>query len=121
MIMIAPLIDPISEPLHWYSYFSYWKLTSWLLPSELVVAGSEKFAHSHELELIRDQWQYAKCPIIHVHGLEDGLAPGKENIDFSIKHIPSKKLRTITYLDKGHLIIWTDFDLMKNINHAGNR
>jgi len=115
VIMIAPLVDPVSEPLHWYSYFSYWKLTSWLLPDELVVAGSEKFAHSTELELIQDQWKYANCPIIHVHGLEDGLAPGKENIDFSIKHIPSQKLKTITYEDKGHLIIWTDYELMKDI------
>jgi len=114
-IMIAPLIDPESEPLHWYSYFSYWKLTSWLLPSELVVAGSEKFAHSSELELMEDQWQNAECQFIHVHGLEDGLAPGKENIAFSKSKIPEENLETVVYDDKGHLLIWTDFELMKDI------
>ncbi len=114
-IMIAPLIDPESEPLHWYSYFSYWKLTSWLLPSELVVAGSEKFAHSKELDLMKDQWQNAKDQFIHVHGLEDGLAPGKENIEFSKRHIPKENLETIVYDDKGHLIIWTEFEMMKDI------
>jgi len=114
-IMIAPLIDPASEPLHWYSYFSYWKLTSWLLPSELVVAGSEKFAHSEELELMQKEWMGAKSSFIHVHGLEDVLAPGKENIEFSKSNIPQQHLKTIVFPGKGHLIIWTDFELMKEI------
>jgi pimeloyl-ACP methyl ester carboxylesterase len=115
VIMIAPLIDPQSEPLFWYSYFSYWKLTSWLLPSDLVVAGSEKFAHANELKKIEDKWKNVKSQFIHVHGLEDGLAPGKENLTFSNRHIPKQYLQTIVYDEKGHLIIWTDYELMKHI------
>lgn len=115
VIMIAPLIDPKSEPIFWYSYFSHWKLTSWILPSELVVAGSEKFAHSNELKKIEDRWGDGSCRFIHVHGLEDGLAPGKENIEFSKSHIPKENLETIIYNDKGHLILWTEYDLMKEI------
>lgn len=114
-ILIAPLLDPISEPLHWYSYFSYWKMTSWLLPSELRIAGSEKFAHAKELNKIKDNWKLVASKIIHVHGLEDSLAPGKENIDFSNQNIPSEYLETIEYLDKGHLIIWNEYQKMKNI------
>jgi pimeloyl-ACP methyl ester carboxylesterase len=115
VIMIAPLIDPKSEPLFWYSYFSYWKLTSWLLPSEFVVAGSEKFAHSSELLKMKDEWKKAECSFIHVHGLKDGLAPGKENLAFSRNHIPEQNLETVVYDDRGHLIIWTEYKLMKNI------
>jgi pimeloyl-ACP methyl ester carboxylesterase len=115
VIMIAPLNDPESEPLFWYSYFSYWKLTSWFLPSELVVAGAEKFAHTGELTLMKDQWKDAHNLFVHVHGLKDGLAPGKENIAFSKRHIPGPYLQTIVYEDKGHLLIWTDFSLMKKI------
>lgn len=115
VIMLAPLLDPVSEPLPWYSYFSYWKLTSWLLPSELVVAGSEKFAHARELEKMEDKWQNAKTNFVHVHGLEDGLAPGQENIDFAKRNIPEQHLETIVYPDKGHLIIWTDYDLIKTV------
>ncbi|MEM9546024.1 MAG: alpha/beta hydrolase [Bacteroidota bacterium] len=114
-IMIAPLIDPESEPLRWYSYFSYWKLTSWLLPKDLVVAGSEKFAHASELELMREDWKRAPCKIIHIHGLKDGLAPGKENINFSKSNIPKDKLEIVVYPDKGHLLIWNDYNRMKNI------
>lgn len=113
VIMIAPLVDPDNEPLFWYSYFSYWKLTSWLLPSELVVAGSEKFAHAKELEKMEDKWQEAKGQFVHIHGLEDALAPGKENLAFSNRQIPKQNLRTVVYDDKGHLVIWTDYDLMK--------
>ena len=115
VIMIAPLIDPKSEPLFWYSYFSYWKLTSWLLPSELVVAGSEKFAHSSELEKIKDKWTEAHSLFIHVHGLNDSLAPGSENVAFSKQHIPEQHLKTIVYDDKGHLVIWTEYQMIKDI------
>lgn len=115
VIMIAPLLDPISEPIFWYSYFSYWKLTSWALPSSLVVAGSEKFAHSKELKKIQPQWNDASTSFIHVHGMQDGLAPGKENVEFSIKHIPEDNLEMIVYEDKGHLVIWTEYNLMKEI------
>ena len=115
VIMIAPLNDQNSEPLFWFSYFSYWKLTSWLLPLELVVAGSEKFAHSSELLKIKDEWKNADCQFIHVHGLKDGLAPGKENLEFSRNHIPEKNLKTIVYDDIGHLVIWTEYKLIKDI------
>ena len=115
VIMIAPLIDPVSEPLHWYAYFSYWNLTSWLLPSELVVAGSEKFAHSSELKKLENQWRRADCTFVHVHGLKDGLAPGQENIDFSKKNIPEENLELHIYDEKGHLLIWTDYKLMRDI------
>lgn len=115
VVMIAPLLDPENEPLHWYSYFSFWKATSWLLPNDLVVAGAEKFAHADELEKIKDSWSDAACNFVHVHGLEDGLAPGQENVDFAKKHIRKDRLKTITYDDKGHLIIWSEYDLMKDI------
>lgn len=115
VIMIAPLIDPQNEPLFWYSYFSYWKLTSWLLPRELVVAGTEKFAHAEELKLMREDWNAAQCQFTHVHGLKDGLAPGRENVDFAVQNIPKGHLDTIVYNDKGHLVIWTDYTLMKEI------
>jgi len=114
-IMIAPLIDPVSEPIFWYSYFSYWEWSSWLLPNTLQVAGSEKFAHAEELATIEDQWASATDKIIHVHGLEDALAPGAENVDFSKQHIPESNLELVVYPEKGHLIIWTAYGLMKAI------
>ena len=115
VVMIAPLIDPDNEPLFWYSYFSYWKLTSWMLPKDLVVAGSEKFAHASELAKMKEDWASTSFPIYHVHGLKDVLAPGKENVAFSEKFIPKIQLQTEIYPDKGHLIIWTEYDLMKDI------
>lgn len=114
-IMIAPLVDPESEPIFWYSYFSYWKWSRWMLPPSLIVAGSEKFAHSNELAQIDSLWKKAESRFIHVHGLEDGLAPGKENISFTKANIPEQKLTQIVYEKKGHLVIWTDFELMKAI------
>ena len=115
VVMIAPLVDPDSEPLRWYSYFSYWRLTSWLLPKDLVVAGSEKFAHAAELEKIRSKWSMAKGRFIHIHGLKDGLAPGVENVDFLKDHLPPESLQSVVYDDKGHLIIWSEYDEMKAI------
>lgn len=114
-ILIAPLIDPISEPIFWYSYFSYWKPTKWLLPSGFRTAGVEKFTHSKHLKEIQKSWNSMETPITIIHGMKDGLAPPKENIKFAEENIPSHLLDIRTYPDNGHLILWSDYDLVRNI------
>ena len=52
-VMIAPVNDPDHEPMFWFSYFSKWKFSKWLLPNSFQVAGDEKFAHAQELKLMK--------------------------------------------------------------------
>ena len=40
-IMVAPLIDPEHEPIFWFSYFSEWTFTNWLLTNDLNTSGTE--------------------------------------------------------------------------------
>lgn len=112
-IMLAPLNDPPSEPIFWFSYFGKWKATRWMLSKALRVAGDEKFAHADALREIESDWKDLQVPIVHIHGMKDKLAPPKPNIDFSRKHIPDSLL-TMTVIEKtNHFIPWSDYDLVK--------
>lgn len=113
LIMIAPLIDPESEPIFWYSYFGKWKLTSWMLPNALQSAAYEKFAHSQSLHEINDSWKEISCPVLHIHGGQDALAPPSENLNFSKKEINPNYLTQKYYEDDGHLVIWQELDKIK--------
>lgn len=111
VMMIAPLIDPESEPIFRYSYFAHWKLTKWLLPNALQVAGDEKFSHAQQLKEILDNWEHLTKKVWHIHGQRDGLAPLTPNVAFTKEHITYHEV--ITYADEGHLIIWDNPTLIR--------
>ena len=114
-LMVSPLIDPDSEPIFWFAYFSYWKLTSWILPHDFITAGSEKFNHSKYLEEMKGNWSKINTPVIHFHGKKDQLAPFEPNVEFSKKYINNNYLDLVVEEDKGHLVIWTDQKLVENL------
>lgn len=109
-IIIAPLMDPDNEPIFWYSYFSHWRWSRWLLPIDLQVAGAEKFAHADALRTVADDWQDCRASIVHIHGMEDALAPPKENVTFVKEIFSDADLDQVVYPDDGHLLLWTEYD-----------
>lgn len=113
MIMIAPLIDPDHEPIFWYSYFGKWQLTKWVLTNDLQTSGTEKFTHASALEEIAADWMKIENPIMHIHGTDDALAPPSHNIEFSKRNIREENLDLKIYPNKGHLILWKDYNKVK--------
>jgi len=113
-LLLAPVNDPESEPIFWYSHFGRWRATRWLLPAALKVAADEKFGHEAALRAIAEGWARIQVPIVHVHGRKDGLAP-LANIDFSRAHIPAEHLRLVYLEDTGHFLPWTDYELTKGL------
>jgi len=114
-IMIAPLIDPYNEPIFWFSYLAKWKLTKWLLPNSMKVAGREKFSHAAELEKMEDIWQSMTSPILHIHGANDVLAPAEHNIAWSRKYVDNTSLSLEVVEDEGHLIIWQGYAKVRDL------
>lgn len=114
VMMIAPVISPEHEKFWWFSYLSYWKSTRWLFPNSFQTAGVEKFAHPIELGKLDKDWKHIKFPITHIHGEDDNLAPSYYNIEYSKKSLPDSLTTRLFYPDKGHLILWTDQDLIIN-------
>ncbi|MDX1940314.1 MAG: alpha/beta hydrolase [Saprospiraceae bacterium] len=114
IVMLAPVNDPETEKIFWYAYFAKWGITRWMLSKALRVSGDEKFAHPDELRKIQDEWSKINIPIIHIHGMKDKqLAPSKGNIAFSKTHINPDILNMIVIDKTGHMIPWSDYDIVK--------
>lgn len=112
VIMLAPAIDPENEKVFWIAKIAKWKLTKWMVPGAMGVAGDEKFTHVAELEKLKDIWQEVRVPVLHVHGTRDIVVPF-ENLDFSVKQFNPKYLDTIVLQKENHFLPWKCYGLVK--------
>ena len=112
VVMLAPAIDPENEKIFWVAYIAKWKLTKWMVPGAMGVAGDEKFTHEAELEKIKDLWQEVKVPILHIHGTKDMIVPF-ENLEFSKRNFNAQYLDTIVIQKGNHFIPWKNYELVK--------
>lgn len=113
VIMLAPAIDPENEKVFWIAKVAKWKLTKWMVPGAMGVAGDEKFTHVAELEKLKEIWKEVKVPVLHVHGTKDIVVPF-ENLAFSTKQFNPKYLDTIVLQKENHFLPWKRYDLVKN-------
>jgi pimeloyl-ACP methyl ester carboxylesterase len=112
IVMLAPVLDPATEPIFWFSYFGKWKATRWMLSKGWRVSGDEKFSHAAELSKIADGWAKISVPVIHFHGDKDDLAPPVGNMGFTKKNIPKDILILHQMPDAGHLIPFMNEDVV---------
>lgn len=111
VIMLAPAIDPENEKIFWIAYIAKWKLTKWIVPGAMGVAGDEKFTHEAELEKIQGIWKNVEVPVLHIHGTKDAIVPF-ENLDFSKRNFNAQYLDTIVIQKGNHFIPWKNYDLV---------
>ncbi|MBL4604339.1 MAG: alpha/beta hydrolase, partial [Flavobacteriaceae bacterium] len=112
VLMLAPAIDPENEKVFWFAYISKWKLTKWMIPGAMGVAGDEKFTHVKELEKLKDVWKRVHVPIIHIHGTDDIVVPF-ENLKFSTGRFNKQYLDTIVLQKENHFLPWKRYSLVK--------
>jgi pimeloyl-ACP methyl ester carboxylesterase len=112
IVMLAPLVDPGSEPIFWFSYFGKWKATRWMLSKGWRVCSDEKFSHSAELAKIANGWATIKVPVIHFHGDKDDLAPPVQNMNFTKTHVSPDMLEMHRMPKAGHLIPFMNADVV---------
>jgi len=111
VVMLAPAIDPDNEKIFWIANFARWKITKWMVPRSLAVAGDEKFSHSEELRKIRDAWGDVKIPVVHIHGEKDAIVP-YANLAFATKEFDDTYYRSISLPEENHFIPWTQKPLV---------
>ncbi len=112
VLMLAPAIDPENEKVFWIAKFAKWKLTKWMVPGAMGVAGDEKFSHVAELEKLQGVWKEVKVPVIHMHGTKDILVPFA-NLDFSVREFKPQYLDTIVLENENHFLPWKRYSLVK--------
>lgn len=112
VLMLAPAIDPEHEKIFWIAYLAKWKLTKWMIPGAMGVAGDEKFSHVAELEKIKEQWSKIEIPVLHIHGTKDIIVPF-ENLAYSIRKFNPIFLDTLVLKKENHFLPWKQYDMVK--------
>lgn len=115
LIMLAPVNDPASEEVFWFSKVLAWTPIYYLMPGFIKSATAEKIDHPSQLSLMMDRWGLINVPTYHLHSSIDWIAPGNENMKFSTEHIDSTYLTMYDREDKDHFIPWNDFEFVKEI------
>jgi len=114
-ILIAPAIDPYTEKFFWFSGLSYWGWSRWLWPMSFQVAGDEKYTHPYELQKLEQKMEGLLVPTLLIHSLDDAIAPADGNIAFLQEHVADSLLSSEILEDKGHLVVWTDRELVTDL------
>lgn len=115
ILMVAPVNDPGSEPVRWYAHLSNWSISKALLPDYINVCTAEKMNHIEALQNIKSNWSHIGVPVIHYHGVKDGLAPHDGNVQFSKRHIDESLLTVVTEKGEGHFILWDKKGTVKSM------
>ncbi len=126
ILLQSASLAPGEEKTYWISYpTSHWAL-SWLMPGTIRVANAEKLSHKEQLEAMAPLWQRIRSAAIVLHGTADNLIyPG--NAGYAAERlINAAYLEVQMVKDRGHDLLWTGTDLLKQsliklirFNHVG--
>jgi pimeloyl-ACP methyl ester carboxylesterase len=104
---------PREEYTYWVTHpTSHWSL-SWMLPSSLQTANSEKLSHQQQLEDMADDWANIKANTVILHGTDDWLIY-PPNAYYSCDQLVNAE-EVIHHMVPGkqHDLIWTAPKLLK--------
>ncbi len=114
-VMVAPVLDPDSEKVFWYSPIPLKVPFSLISSIPLKRASVEKIEHIEDLKNLKSEWTKITSPTIHIHGSDDWLAP-IDNIEFCKRYFPEKLYRDINIENGSHFILWSDNEYQIIIN-----
>lgn len=112
VILLAPAVYSVAEPMPWALNFYKWKATSWLLPKVWQAASKEKLSHKKDLMRFQNSWNKNTSSILSIHGNEDWIVP-YENSLYLDRKFSSKQLELVTLNGAGHGLVWSHFDEIK--------
>lgn len=106
-VMVAPVLDPVSEEVFWYSSIPVVPPFSWFSSNDWKSATAEKKVHISQLELLQPTLETIPSRTIHVHGTIDWLAPF-QNVDFALKNFHEDLYESVVIEGGSHFILWED-------------
>lgn len=115
-VMVAPVIDPDSEEVFWFSALPL-KWPFYMFASNCwKMAAHEKVGHVEQLKKLADTYQHVKSPTIHIHGTDDWLA-SINNVGFCEEHFEESYYTSIIIDEGSHFILW-EGSVQKKITQA---
>jgi len=112
IVLLAPAVYSVVEPMPWMVNFYKWKATRWLVPHSWKSASEEKITHQAELQKYENTWSNTPSQVISIHGDSDQIVP-YENSLFLEQQFPEKQFKLVTIPKAGHGLVWSNFDFIK--------
>ncbi len=114
MLLQSASVAPGEEKTYPITYLtSHWSL-SWAIPGALHVANNEKLSHEKELQAMRPLWNRVRSATIVLHGLADNLIY-PQNAYYAKEKLVNASFVDVQMLkDRGHDLLWTKPNLLKN-------
>ncbi len=107
LVIVAGSVDPALEPKKWYQKPLDLFFIRWMLPPAARVCNQEIIPLPEELEKMLPLWKKITCPVVLVHGTEDGLVP-VGNVDFASRMlVNSSRVIVDTLQGENHFILWS--------------
>lgn len=107
LLLQSASMAPGLEKIFWLTYpTSHWSL-SWLIPTTLHVANTEKLSHRSQLEAMAGHWKQIEAPTILLHGSDDDLIY-PENAYYACDKLEcTPHLEMYMAPGRGHDLLWT--------------
>ena len=112
-VALAAAVKGEFEPMFWALKLYEWSWTRPLLPSTVRAASEEKFRHLDELKNDEDRWTASDSKVLAVHGKEDFIVPYKNSL--YLAELLGDRFELVTLEEGDHALIWTNFELIKNL------
>lgn len=113
-IVLAASVRGDLEPMFWALNLYKWNLTRPLVPKVFQAATIEKLRHVEELPLYAKKWDLSPTSVLSVHGKEDFIVPYQNSL-FLEQIFDVNKFDLIPLEEGDHSLIWSNFDLIKDV------
>jgi len=115
LVLLSPANGPDCEPIFWFNKLLSITIIRSLFPRFVGVANDEKMRHAEELEAVLSIWSRIDIPAIHVHSVEDWIAPYSCNVSFSRDHLKVSQLEIISLAGEPHFLPSTKLEFVKEL------
>ena len=110
-LMLCPVIDPVSEPMFWYSGLPLWWPFSLFSSGAMKTSAYEKKSHPDELKNLMNLWSKSEVKTKMIQGAEDWLAP-IENAAFVREYFSKRYTEVEIMPDDSHFIPFNKADFV---------
>lgn len=112
IVLCAPAVYSVVEPMFWFLNFYKWGITRWMLPRMLQTASKEKLQHQKDLKSFEQHWGNNPSSIYVIHGDKDWIVPFENSI-YIQKQFPEDQFELVTVKEASHDLIWSRYDEIK--------
>ena len=113
LVVISGSLDPGLERTTWYQKAASWPPLHSLLPRALANSLAELLPLKAELETLSPLLAQIRCPVVIIHGDQDGLVPVANAAYLYQKLVNSPRRERIIHPGLGHLLIWKNKAVVK--------